>query len=93
MKVKTAGVTRSATSGKGLRLRLPSFGHRQYFDAGRDRADLGALGASRAAVFEDDEGCFVTSGCGAYGPFGAGLQAGATAGAGVRHGEDRLQER
>jgi hypothetical protein len=28
----------------------------EYLDAGRDRADLGALGAARAAVFETMRG-------------------------------------
>ena len=63
-------------------------GGRDYFDAGEDGAYFGALGASRAAVFEDDEGRSVVSGSGTDGLFGAGLKAGAATGAGVRYGED-----
>jgi hypothetical protein len=63
-------------------------GSREYFDAGGDRADLGALGATRAAVFEDYERRTMVSWSGANSLFGAGLQAGAAAGAGVRYCED-----
>ena len=69
-----------------------SFGLQKYLDAGRDGADFGAFGAARAAVFEDDQGCVMVSGGGANGLLGAGLYAGAAAGAGVRHGEDGSHE-
>jgi hypothetical protein len=94
-----AGMTRGAGTrvglirGKGVRSESASIGLQQYLDAGRNRADLGALGASRAAVFEDDEGRIVISWCGAYGALRTGLYAGPATGAGVRHGEDGSQDR
>jgi len=82
-----AGMTAGARSTHGNRSDSVSFNLQQYFDAGGDRADLGALGASRAAVLEDDEGGIVVSRCWADGLLGAGFEAGAAAGAGVRHSE------
>ncbi len=89
----TAGATRVVARNNGVRSVSVSFPLQLYLDTGRDRADLGALSAARTAVFEDDEGRIVVPGCGTYGPFGAGLNAGAAAGAGVRDREDGSQER
>src|SRR5215210_3166596 len=88
-----AGMTAQATGSNFVRSYSVSFGLQRYLDAGRDRADLGAFGASGAAVFEDDEGSVVVPGSGAYCLLGAGFYAGAASGTGVRDREDGPQER